>query len=170
MDKTPPFDDSQPLRDTPQDPRDVSRRSPPAGNPAGSGQNPASPRRSLHVLCIDDDEQVLASLKDCLAYFGHRVEAASGGKHGIDMFCTAVLKSEPYDVVITDWNMPDVDGYEVARQIKAESPATPVIIMSGLGANLKGTGSIAALVDAVVNKPPRMRELNDLLLRLARKA
>ncbi len=169
MNKPSPLDDSPSREETPQHPRDASRRTPPAINRAGAAQNQALPRRSLHVLCIDDDEQVLGSLKDCLVHFGHRVRAASGGKHGVEIFCTAVLKSEPYDVVITDWNMPDVDGYEVARQIKAESPDTPVIIISGLGAHLKGPGPIAAQVDAVVNKPPRMRELNDLLLRLARK-
>ncbi|HTY88935.1 MAG TPA: response regulator [Candidatus Acidoferrum sp.] len=122
------------------------------------------------MLCIDDDEQVLGSLKDCLAYYGHQVKAASGGKCGIEMFCTAILKSEPYDVVITDLSMPDLDGYEVTRQCKAESPDTPFIIMSGMGATKEQANALSAPVDAVVNKPPRMRELNDLLLNLAKKA
>lgn len=127
-------------------------------------------KRSLRVLCIDDDEMVLESMKDFLAHFGHRVGAASGGKRGIEVFCIAILKSEPYDVVITDMNMPDVSGYVVAQAIKAESPDTPVVLITGAGNTTRDAGSISASVDATVNKPVHMKELNDLLHRLARPA
>ncbi len=130
---------------------------------AGAGEAPAPPRRSLHVLCVDDDESILEMMKDCLTHFGHRVKVASGGKYGIELFCTAILKSEPYDVVITDLGMPDVNGYRVARTIKDESPDTPIIMMTGEGAIGKEGGA----VDVVVCKPPCIQELNDLLLRLA---
>ncbi len=58
-------------------------------------------------------------------------------------------------------------GRIVARTIKAESPSTPVIILTGWGATVKGDAAIASTVDAVVNKPPHIQELNDLLLRMA---
>jgi len=54
----------------------------------------------------------------------------------------------------------------VARTIKAESPHTPVIMMTGWGTIMKEDGETAPEVDAVVGKPPRMQELNDLLLRV----
>ena len=137
-------------------------------HPISASGIPVSPKPSLRVLVIDDDEAVLASLKDSLIFLGHQVQAASGGKRGVEIFCTAVLKSEPYDVVITDLNMPDLDGYEVVKQIKAESPATPVIILSGLGALEHRAKRIPAQVDALVNKPPQLKELNALLLQLAK--
>jgi DNA-binding response OmpR family regulator len=127
-----------------------------------------SPKRSLHILCIDDDEQVLEFMKDCLTHFEHRVRVASGGKYGLELFGAAILKSEPYDVVITDMSMPDIDGYQVARTIKAESPNTPVIMMTGVDTVAKENGTVTRAVDVVVSKPPRMKELNDLLLRMAR--
>jgi CheY-like chemotaxis protein len=162
--KTPSQDNpSESPPNPPPDPQAVSRQSPVAANPV-----PVPPQRSLQVLCIDDDEQVLESLKACLELFGHRVGAASGGRRGIEMFITATLKSEPYDVVITDLNMPDVDGYEVARQIKAESPGTPVILISGLGITLNRAAFKSAPVDAVVNKPPGMQNLNGLILQLVK--
>jgi CheY-like chemotaxis protein len=171
MNVSPQFVDSEPGRDVPPERRDVSRQSPPTINPAGVKQVSVPPKRSLRVLCIDDDQQVLESLIAFLVFFKHRVKAASGGKRGIELFCAARLAGEPYDVVVTDLTMPEVDGYEVARQIKAESPDTPVIMMSGLGLIAKEeAGSRLVLVDAVVNKPPRPRELNDLLLRMARPA
>jgi len=138
-------------------------------SPLADSKSPCDtpPPRSLRVLCIDDDELVLESMKDFLAHFGHQVGVASGGKRGIEVFCTAILKSEPYDVVITDMNMPDVSGYAVAQAIKTESPDTPVILITGAGNTSWDAGSISASVDATVNKPVRMKELNDLLLRMA---
>jgi len=86
------------------------------------------------------------------------------------MFRTALLQGEPYDVVITDMNMPDVSGYAVAQMIKIESSDTPVILMTGAGNTTRDGGALSASVDVVVNKPVRMQELNDLLLQMARPA
>jgi DNA-binding response OmpR family regulator len=122
-------------------------------------------KRSVHILCIDDDEQFLETMKDCLTHFNHEVRVASGGKRGIELFRTASLKSQPYEVVITDWGMPDMDGQCVARAIKAESPNTPIIIMTGRDATTQ-PGEAAPAADVVVGKPPHIQELNDLILRI----
>jgi signal transduction histidine kinase/ActR/RegA family two-component response regulator len=124
------------------------------------------PKRSLHILCIDDDAQVRQLLDDCLTHFNHRVMVASGGEHGMELFRTAMLKNQPYEVVITDLGMPKMDGHQVARTIKAESPNTPIIMMTGWGTIMREEGETALEVDAVIGKPPRMKELNDLLLRV----
>jgi DNA-binding response OmpR family regulator len=145
---------------------EVSRPGSQTINPAGGDKAPSPSKRSLHVLCIDDDESILEMMKDCLAHFGHQVRVASGGKHGIELFCTAMLKSEPYEVVITDLGMPDMDGHQVARMIKAESPGTPIIMMTGEGRNMKPGVAAASAVDVVVSKPPRIQELNELLLKI----
>jgi DNA-binding NtrC family response regulator len=155
------------LCDVPPAPPEITRQGPETIRPAGGDPPPAAPKRSLHVLCIDDDEQILEMMKGCLALFHHRVRTASGGKHGIELFCTALLKSEPYDVIITDLNMPDLDGYQVARAIKDESPDTPIILMTGGGTTTMEARLRSPAVDAVAAKPPRMQELNDLLLRMA---
>jgi DNA-binding NtrC family response regulator len=122
-------------------------------------------KRSLHILCIDDDPQVRDFLNDCLTHFEHRVKVASGGKHGLEMFRAATLENQPYEVVITDLGMPDIDGQRVARMIKAQSPNTPVILMTGWG-TFREEAEPASPVDAVVGKPPRIQELNDLILRM----
>ena len=157
---------SEPLRDAQPDPRNISQQCPPTVNPAGASQFPVPPKRSLRVLCIDDDAMVLESMKDCLKFFGHQAGTASGGKSGVEMFCAAMLKSEPYDVVITDMNMPGVDGYAVAQMIKTESPDTPVILITGAGNTVMDAGAASASVDIMVNKPVHLQELNDLLLRI----
>src|SRR5579862_1528301 len=127
----------------------------------------AGTNRSLRILCIDDELQIQELLKHCLTTLDHRVTTASGGKQGVEMFRAAMLEKQPYEMVITDLGMPDIDGHQVARTIKAESPATPVIMMTGWGTMMKEEGETASEVDAVVGKPPRIQELNNLLLQLA---
>jgi CheY-like chemotaxis protein len=155
------------LRATPPDPSNGYRPGPSTVNPAGADKAPSPPPRSLHILCIDDDEQILDMMKECLTHFGHQVRVASGGKYGVELFRTAMLKSEPCDVVITDLGMPDMDGHEAARMIKAESPSTPIIMMTGEARTSKPGGAAVSAVDVVVGKPPCIKELNDLLLRMA---
>ena len=123
--------------------------------------------RSLRILCIDDELQIQELLKHCLTTLDHQVTTASGGKQGVEMFRAAMLEKQPYEMVITDLGMPDIDGHQVARTIKAESPATPIIMMTGWGTMMKEEGETASEVDAVVGKPPRIQELNNLLLQLA---
>jgi len=126
----------------------------------------AGQSRSLRILCIDDESQIQELLKHCLMTLEHQVTTASGGKQGVEMFRTAMLEKQPYEMVITDLGMPDIDGHQVAKTIKAESPGTPVIMMTGWGAQMKEDGEAAPEVDAVVGKPPRIQELNNLLLKL----
>jgi nitrogen-specific signal transduction histidine kinase/CheY-like chemotaxis protein len=122
--------------------------------------------RSLRILCIDDEPQIQELLKHCLTTLEHQVTTASGGKQGMEMFRAAMLEKHPYEMVITDLGMPDIDGHQVARTIKVESPGTPVIMMTGWGTMMKEDGETTPEVDAVVGKPPRIQELNNLLLKL----
>jgi DNA-binding response OmpR family regulator len=149
------------------EPPEVSRPGQQTINQAGGDMAQTKPKRSLHILFIDDDPQVREFMEVCLTQFKHRVMVASGGRQGIELFRAATLKKQPYEVVITDLGMPDVDGRQVARTIKAESPNTPIIMLTGWGAMMKEEGETVPGVDIVVSKPPRMHELNDLLLRMA---
>jgi len=122
--------------------------------------------RSLNVLCIDDEARVRQLLNVCLAQFGHQVSMASTGKEGLRLFRAAKQKQQPYEVVITDLGLPDIDGHQVAKVIKAESPNLPVIMMTGWGPTMGEDKRPALEVDALIDKPPHIQRLNDLLLQL----
>jgi CheY-like chemotaxis protein len=62
---------------------------------AGRDMTQTKPKRSLYILFIDDDPHIREFMTVCLAQFEHRVTAASGGKHGLEMFRTAMLKHQP---------------------------------------------------------------------------
>jgi FixJ family two-component response regulator len=59
-----------------------------------------------------------------------------------------------------------LDGRHLARTIKAESPETPIIMLTGWGALPNADGQPPPAVDAVIGKPPRMQELSNLLFQI----
>jgi signal transduction histidine kinase len=121
---------------------------------------------SLRILCIDDEELIRQLLDDCLTHYNHRVVTAENGARGLELFRDAARGDQPFEAVITDLGMPKMDGTQLARIIKTEFPQTPIIMMTGWGAMIKEDGETAPEVDALVDKPPQMQELNDLLHRL----
>jgi DNA-binding NtrC family response regulator len=84
----------------------------------------------------------------------------------VELFQSAHLTEARYEAVITDLGMPDFDGNKVAEAIKAISPTTPIIMMTGWGSLMKAAGEKAPGIDALVSKPPRIAEINKLLLQL----
>jgi signal transduction histidine kinase/ActR/RegA family two-component response regulator len=124
---------------------------------------PLRPVRSLNILVVDDDPLVLKSVGDMLRYDGHRVLVATGGKHGIEAFSAAYKGEDRVSVVISDLGMPDVDGGQVAAAVKAMSPTTPVIILTGWG---RGAELASLHVDRVLSKPPKLGTLRQALAEL----
>ncbi len=120
----------------------------------------------MHILCIDDEPVLRDLVKGLLECDGHTVQVADGGQTGIDAFRTA-QRSRAFDVIITDLGMPFVDGHQVARILKAESPTTPVIMLTGWGAFMTADGDRPGHVDRVLSKPPRAKELRKTLCQLA---
>jgi CheY-like chemotaxis protein len=121
----------------------------------------------LRILSVDDDPVLIKCLREALEADGHAVVTAHGGQDGIDAFRDAEKSGQPFEVVITDLGMPYVDGREVASAIKAGSPSTPVILLTGWGQGLAAEGDIPPQVDRVLNKPPRLWELRAALADLA---
>ena len=119
----------------------------------------------LRILVVDDDPVLLKSLRDTLEGDGHVVVAANAGQTGIDQFRGARDSDQVFDVVVTDLGMPYVDGRQVAGAVKAMSPATPVIMLTGWGQRLVAEGDVLAHVDLVLNKPPKLRDLREALAR-----
>jgi len=134
---------------------------------ARASRPPAREKHGLHILCIDDDEPIRLLLTDCLNAFQHSVATAANGEQGLELFRAARQTKQPFDIIITDLGMPKMDGHQLARSIKAESPQTPIVMMTGWGTIMREDGESAPEVDAVVGKPPKIQELNELLIRLA---
>lgn len=80
------------------------------------------------VLCIDDDLTGLALRKLLLETKGYVVLTATNGNAGIELSRRADL-----DAVVLDFQMPHMDGEQVAKVLRRERPALPIILLSGSG-------------------------------------
>jgi CheY-like chemotaxis protein/anti-sigma regulatory factor (Ser/Thr protein kinase) len=122
----------------------------------------------LQILCIDDEPMLRELLKEILEHDGHEVEVCDSGQSGLDEFRLARERGRPFDVVITDLGMPYLDGRQVTKALKQESPGTPVVMLTGWGAFMKEDGNTPEQVDGIVSKPPHSRELREMLSRFHR--
>lgn len=79
------------------------------------------------ILLVDDSNSIRNVLKACLLPLGHRIIEAAGGRAGLKQ-----LESEPIDLVITDQNMPGLDGLGMVRAIRegAHNPRVPIVVLT----------------------------------------
>ena len=133
-----------------------------------TGQAAEAPQTapSRRILIVDDDPLLLDSLRAILESDGHRISVADGGQAGIDQFFAAHSAREPFDLVITDLGMPNVDGRTVAAAVKSLAPAPPVILLTGWGHRLRAEREVPEHVDRMLGKPPRLVELRAALAEL----
>ena len=84
------------------------------------------------VLVIDDDEEHRTLVRHMLVGAGHEVEEAPDGAEGLRAF-----GKNPPDLVLTDINMPGLDGHDVIEAIRVQHADVPIIAISGGGATPK---------------------------------
>lgn len=109
------------------------------------------------VVCIEDEPEMIDLVRLILGRKGFRVIGANGGIEGID----AVRKEKP-DLVLLDLMMPDMDGWEVYQQMKAdpELRAIPVVVVTAKAQSIdKVLGLHIAKVDDYITKPFGPQEL-----------
>jgi len=119
--------------------------------PIGGGQ---------HVLYIDDDEVLVLMVERLLQRAGFRVTTESDPQSAL-----AQLRTQPqaFDVVVTDFNMPELSGLEVARAVAALRPDLPVVVSSGYLSEEVRRQAQAAGVRGLLNKEQTLEELPGLL-------
>ena len=120
----------------------------------GSAATPALPTAPpaqappQKILVIDDEKEVRELLAEMLATQGHHVSQAASGPDGVSM-----ARADRYDLVFTDVIMPGMTGWEVAEAIKAVSPATVVVLVTGWADGVERSERAAGCVDQIIKKP-----------------
>ncbi len=84
-----------------------------------------SPQSKAVLLCIDDEPNGLELRKMVLESAGYSVLTAGNGKAGLEIF-----RSQRVDLVILDYAMPEMNGYDVAVAMRRISPAIPILMLS----------------------------------------
>ena len=108
----------------------------------------------MRILLIEDDSAMAQSIELMLKQDGFNVYTTDLGEEGIDLG-----KLYDYDLIVLDLNLPDMNGYDVLRQLRVAKIATPILILSGLSGTddkVKGFGFGA---DDYMTKPFNKDEL-----------
>lgn len=106
------------------------------------------------ILVIDDDEKILTMLKRSLSFEGYQVRTATNGRAGL----ADMLEKDP-DLVILDWMMPEVDGMEVCRRIRAGGSLVPILMLTARDEVANRVNGLDAGADDYVVKPFALDEL-----------
>ena len=108
----------------------------------------------LSVLVIDDDPIACEHARLVLGQVGVSCEMALSGAEGLQMAKIRHARREPYNLILVDWRMPDMDGVETTRQIRnAVGTETPVIVLTSYNWEEIEYEARAAGVDTFVAKP-----------------
>jgi PAS domain S-box-containing protein len=114
--------------------------------------------RSRHVLVVDDNVDAADSLAELLRLEGHVAECAYGAGDALERAATF-----PAEVVLLDIGLPEMDGYEVARRLRAEGAKATLVALTGYGQAEDVQRALDAGFDAHVTKPVELAALRRIL-------
>lgn len=119
---------------------------------------------SLNILYVEDDEDIAKTIISYLSKLFKEVVYAANGKEGLELYQQA-----QYDIVITDINMPEMSGLEMATKIKEINNKQNIIIISAYSDVKNFVTSIKLGIDGYIIKPTKYAEMNGILYKLSLK-
>jgi signal transduction histidine kinase len=108
---------------------------------------------TLRILVVDDQEIICELISEYLQSDGHETVSTTSATHALELFAQC-----PFDLVITDQSMPEINGVQLATSVRSMAPQTPVILLTGFGDEMQAQG-LPEGVDLVLGKPVSMAGL-----------
>jgi len=118
-------------------------------------------KKRYKILVVDDEPTVCKAIQMMLKYYGHDVEITEDGVAALTRFAT-----EKYDLVITDYLMPEMKGDELVSQIKQQQPGQKVIMITAFAEDFLAYGKPTGGVDFVLNKPFSLEDLRGAIAKV----
>jgi CheY-like chemotaxis protein len=121
---------------------------------------------SIHgrILLVDDNANGSTARRTVLQELGHKIDVASSGADALEQF-----SQHKYDLVVTDYKMPRMDGMELIARLRKQAPDIPIVLVSGfvdtLGLNEASTGADAVIQKSANEVTHLIRAVNRLLRR-----
>lgn len=113
------------------------------------------------ILVVDDEENTRIALSRLLLHEGYEVNTAADGSEALRS-----LRTTPAELVITDLNMPGMNGLAFLRELYREHPASNVIMMTAFGEVESYLDALDLGVFEYLNKPLKLEELRNLVGRI----
>jgi signal transduction histidine kinase/CheY-like chemotaxis protein len=127
---------------------------PPRILPRGNGE---------HILVLDDEESLALLMRATLETLGYR---ASHATSAFKVLADLEARPRSFDLIVTDQNMPELTGVELARRARAAGVELPIVIATGFGAPLDARGADDVACVVVLEKPFEVERLARLVRRL----
>ena len=131
---------------------------------------PLAPNRITpgRILIVDDNHLGLVVRKSVLAELGHEIVTTSLPHEALEMCLT-----QKFDLIVTDYKMPKMNGIELIKQLRLVNKTVPVILLSGftntLGLSEENTGASAVIQKSANEVAHLIRSVNQLLAKPAKK-
>ena len=114
--------------------------------------------RNISILVVEDLEPIRDLIRDILEDDGYHVEVASDGKAGLELF-----RKKHFDIVFTDFKMPEMSGCDLAEKIKLINKNTPVVLVTAWTMDYTEAELRSRGIDFIVNKPFRDEDLQKIV-------
>ena len=121
---------------------------------------------ALSILVVDDELIVRETLSEMLETMNHRVSAVGSGHEALER----LSRGEHFDLVFTDLSMPEMDGWEVAREIRRRWPEVAITLVTGYGKGTEPPSGEKNLIDGVIGKPFDFSQVIETIAQLSTKA
>src|SRR6185369_3203282 len=119
-----------------------------AGSSSDDASRASGEASGLRILVVDDEAPVRETLAEMLMEVDHKVELAGSGPEAVEK-----MRKGVFDVVFTDLAMPEMDGWETARLIRAGWPNVRIVLVTGYGPATPPPLGEENIVDAIIGKP-----------------
>ncbi len=106
------------------------------------------------IVIIEDEPDLAMGLRDNLEFEGHTVAHGADGQTGLRL-----VTEHPTDLVLLDIMLPDLDGFEICRRLRAGGYTMPIVILSARGQEIDKVRGLELGADDYVTKPFSLREL-----------
>lgn len=116
------------------------------------------------ILVVEDDFDLCSSLQDLLEMDHHKVDTANNGAEALQQ-----LRFSEYDLVLLDWNLPDMQGVDICKQFRANGGACPVLMLTGKGNVTDKITGLDSGADDYLTKPFHPDELASRIKALLRR-
>ena len=117
-----------------------------------------------HLLFVDDDANQRMLHRSLFEHFGYEVTSAGSAQEAL-----LALETHMIDLVVTDWNMPDQNGIDLAKSIHARWPGLPIILLTGYGVADAERAAAGSGISRVIGKPVMLDELRMIVNTTLRK-
>lgn len=136
--------------------------------PATPHFSPGQELQALRVLIVDDNATNRDILHHQLESWGIRNNSAPSGTHALQLLYKAMVWRDPFDLAILDMHMPEMDGIELAKLIKADEALAPtrLVMLTSAGQYGNAEAARAAGIEAYLSKPVRQSDLYNCLASL----